>query len=108
MIVPSLWWEPLGVVTYEAFERFKPVLTARSGGLAETVRHGETGLVHEPGATAQLAEHVLRLHRDPAMCQAMGVAGRKWLLAHTGEELWLRRFRQVLAHVAGLTSAEVS
>jgi glycosyltransferase involved in cell wall biosynthesis len=107
MIVPSLWWEPLGVVTYEAFERFKPVLTARSGGLAETVRHGETGLVHEPGSTAQLAEHVLRLHRDPAMCQAMGVAGRQWLLAHTGEELWLRRFRQVLAHVAGAPSAEV-
>jgi glycosyltransferase involved in cell wall biosynthesis len=108
MIVPSISWEALGVVTYEAFERFKPVLTARSGGLPETVRHGETGLVHEPGSAAELAEHVLRLHREPAMGQAMGVAGQRWLLAHTGEELWLRRFRRVLAHVAGAPSPDIS
>lgn len=101
MVVPSISWEALGVVTYEAFERFKPVLTARSGGLPESVRHGETGLVHEPGSAAELAEHVMQLHREPATCQAMGAAGRKWLVAHTGEELWLRRFRQVLAHAVG-------
>jgi glycosyltransferase involved in cell wall biosynthesis len=108
MVVPSISWEALGVVIYEAFERFKPVITARSGGLPESVRHGETGLVHEPGSATELAEQVLTLHRAPALCQTMGAAGRRWLLANTGEELWLGRFRQVLAHAMGAPASATS
>ena len=49
MIAPSLWWEPLGIVTYEAYNACKPMLAARSGGLTETVQHGQTGFLHDPG-----------------------------------------------------------
>ncbi len=47
MLAPSVWWEPLGLVTYEAYDYGKPMLAARSGGLSETVVAGLTGFLHE-------------------------------------------------------------
>src|SRR5690606_26924744 len=37
MVVPSVWWEALGLVSYEAYDFSRPVMAAASGGLAETV-----------------------------------------------------------------------
>ncbi len=92
MLAPSIWWEPLGLVTYEAYDFQKPMLAAASGGLTETVVEGETGLLHEPGNARQLAEQVIALHGDAARRSEMGKKGRAWLLENTNEALWLRRF----------------
>ena len=102
MIAPSLWWEPLGLVTYEAYDFAKPMLAARSGGLTETVVHGETGFLHAPGDTAELARQVIELDASPERRAAMGRAGREWLIANTNEQDWLRKFIRVVEHaVAG-------
>ncbi len=98
VLAPSLWWEPLGLVTYEAYDFAKPMLAARSGGLTETVVHGETGFLHEPGDAAELARQILALEAAPERRLALGRAGRAWLLAHTGEAEWLRKFTQVVEH----------
>lgn len=98
LIVPALWREALGLVVYEAFDHAKPVLAARSGALTETVRSGETGLVHSPGDPAELAEHVLALERMPEKRRSLGRAGRQWLLANTREDEWCRRFLEIFAH----------
>jgi glycosyltransferase involved in cell wall biosynthesis len=100
MLAPSLWWEPLGLVTYEAYDYAKPMLAAASGGLAETVQHGKTGFLHEPGNAEALAQDVLKLESLSAEeRRAMGVAGRKWLLENTSVEKWQDRFDEVLASV---------
>jgi len=97
MLAPSLWWEPLGLVTYEAYDYSKPMLAARSGGLVETVQHGETGFLHEPGSAQGLADSVLGLE---AMTReeraAMGRKGRHWLLANTRVEDWKQSFNRIL------------
>jgi len=98
MIAPSVWWEPLGLVTYEAYDFGKPVLAARSGGLTETVVHGQTGFLHEPGNAAELARQVIELDASPERRTAMGRAGREWLIANTSEEDWLRKFTRVVEH----------
>ncbi len=98
MIAPSVWWEPLGLVTYEAYDFAKPMLAARSGGLTETVVHGETGLLHEPGNAAELARQVMELDASPERRIAMGRAGRAWLLANANEQDWLRKFMRVVEH----------
>lgn len=98
MVAPSLWWEPLGLVTYEAYDFGKPMLAAASGGLTETVIDGETGLLHQPGSASELAAQVIELHRDPARRAAMGARGREWLLANANEELWLSRFSTAVAY----------
>jgi len=94
-LAPSVWWEPLGLVTYEAYDYGKPMLAARSGGLSETVQHGTTGFLHEPGNARELAEHVKILEKDDALRHAMGMAGREWLVEHTSRERWMDKFFQI-------------
>lgn len=99
VVVPSLWWEPLGIVVYEAYDAAKPVLAAHSGGLTETVQDGVTGLLHEPGDVGGLAGQVGRLADTPDEAAAMGRAGRAWLLANTRKEEWNRRMDAILEGV---------
>jgi glycosyltransferase involved in cell wall biosynthesis len=69
--------EDYGFVTVEAFASAKPVITCHdSGGPAELVRDGETGLVSAPTA-AGIAAAIRRLMDDPAGAERMGMAARE-------------------------------
>ena len=97
MMVPSTWWEPLGLVVYEAYDFAKPVLAARSGGLIETVLSGETGLLHSPGCVDEIVRDVLKMEEmSAAQRTAMGAAGREWLLRETSVTAWQDRFDAIL------------
>lgn len=97
VMVPSTWWEPLGLVVYEAYDFAKPVLAARSGGLIETVTPERTGLLHAPGSVDEIVRDVLALE---SMTQeqraAMGRAGREWLQGETSLRAWQDRFDAIL------------
>jgi glycosyltransferase involved in cell wall biosynthesis len=95
VVVPSVWWEALGLVVYEAYDFSKPVLAARSGGLTETVTHHQTGLLHEPGHADELARHLSEITNNPAKAQAWGRAGRAWLEKNTSTRDWLARFNTI-------------
>lgn len=70
------WDEDYGLVTLEAFQSGKPVVTTSdAGGPLEFVRHGETGLVTAPEPAA-VAAAIARLVAHPAESEAMGTAGR--------------------------------
>jgi glycosyltransferase involved in cell wall biosynthesis len=103
VVVPSLWWEPLGLVVYEAFDHAKPVLAARSGGLTETVQQDQTGLLHAPGSVPALVRDVQALEsRTAEQRAAMGRAGRAWLLREASPARWNSRFDEILAQVIGV------
>ncbi|MGH7465164.1 MAG: glycosyltransferase, partial [Longimicrobiales bacterium] len=68
--------EGLGMVFIEAQACGTPVVVARSGGAAEGVVDGETGLLFEPGDEAALAAHLITLLRDPGRRARMGTAAR--------------------------------
>ncbi len=53
------------------------VLITAAGGLPETVTEGETGLLVPTGDAPALTQALERLLSDPALCQAMGAAGRR-------------------------------
>jgi len=98
VIVPSVWWEPLGLVTYEAYDYAKPVLAARTGGLTEIVQHGRTGLLHPPGDAAALLRDVLDIESmSPTQRHVLGSAGRSWLRHEADPALWLQRFETIAA-----------
>jgi len=101
VIVPSLWWEPLGLVVYEAYEHRKLVLAAASGGLTETVVDGETGRLHPPGDAGTLARQVIALESEPDVCGRMGLAGRRWLEHNADPQSWLASFRSILTCAIG-------
>lgn len=98
VIVPSIWWEPLGIVVYEAYDHQKLVLAAISGGLTETVTHHRTGLLHTPGDVAQIVQQVLACESMSAdQRTGMGSEGRAWLLRETNVSQWQERFDAILA-----------
>jgi glycosyltransferase involved in cell wall biosynthesis len=95
VVVPSVWWEALGLVAYEAYDFSKPVLAARSGGLSETVTDNQTGLLHEPGNADDLSRHLCEITNDPSKAKAWGRAGRAWLEENTSTRDWLERFNTI-------------
>jgi glycosyltransferase involved in cell wall biosynthesis len=100
LVIPSTWWEPLGLVTYEAYDFGKPVLAAASGGLTETVQPGVTGWLHSARDADELAANVLACESASADQRAqMGRAGRSWLLRETSPVAWQARFSELVARV---------
>lgn len=58
LVAPSLWAEPFGLVAPEAILRGIPVLCSRTGGLAESVVPGESGILFENGNEDELLAHL--------------------------------------------------
>jgi glycosyltransferase involved in cell wall biosynthesis len=97
VVVPSVWWEPLGLVVYEAYQAKKPVLAAASGGLTETVQHQITGLLHEPGNARALAQSVIQLEQLPhEERQKWGRSGHQWLQQYATVETWRAQMDETL------------
>jgi glycogen(starch) synthase len=67
-VVPSVY-EPFGLVALEAAALGTPLVVADTGGLAETVRHGETGLVFPPLDAAGLADAVTEVLRSDVLAR---------------------------------------
>jgi len=98
VVAPSLWWEPLGLIVYEAYDQGKPVLAARSGGLVETVEGGRGGFLHDPGDAQDLAASVVQLEGLGRLGrQQLGMQGREWLLDEADPGKWRTIFRQLVA-----------
>ena len=98
MIVPSLWWEALGLVVYEAYEFGRPVLASSSGGLTEVVVPGETGLLHEPGNAAEIAQQVRQMEANAVHRHVLGQQGRVWLEQNANENEWREKFSKIAAY----------
>lgn len=90
VVQPSLT-ENLGG-TIEALLMERPVVATRVGGLPESVRDGETGLLVPHSDPESLARAVLRLLDNPEEAVAFGRAGRRLMLdrftsAHTAAQV---------------------
>jgi phosphatidylinositol alpha-1,6-mannosyltransferase len=69
--------EGFGIALAEALSSGRPVIAGRSGGVPETVRDGETGLLVETERPAQVADAIRLLLRDRKLAQRLGDAGRQ-------------------------------
>jgi phosphatidylinositol alpha-1,6-mannosyltransferase len=70
--------EGFGIVFLEAAACGVPQVAGESGGAAEAVLHGETGLVvDDPRSVAELSAALRALIIDPGRRAAMGTAGRR-------------------------------
>lgn len=73
--------EPFGLVPLEAMACARPVVAVAEGGLRETVRDGDNGLLVSRDACA-MGRAIARLLEDPALCARLGAAGRADVEAH--------------------------
>lgn len=99
MVVPSVWWEPLGLVLYEAYDNSKPVLAARSGGIVDHVVDGQTGWLHDPGDFQTLASQMLEVIADRETCRIRGRNGNQ-LLHQRSRRVWINEFNEFVGAIA--------
>ena len=74
-----------------------PVVCGDGGGNPELVQDGVTGFVVPPGDVHALASRLARLRDDPAMCAAMGAAGKDRILRDFSMEGMVRNMLRVYA-----------
>jgi glycosyltransferase involved in cell wall biosynthesis len=91
-VVPSRWEEPFGLVAAEALMRGTAVIASNTGGLAEFVRHDETGILVAPQDARGLAEALQALLGNPELARSMGLRGRAFALQHLTEDIFVDRF----------------
>ena len=63
LVIPS-YYEPFGLVALEGMASKIPVIASRIGGLANTIKDNETGLLFEPHNPVNLKEKVLMLYQN--------------------------------------------
>ncbi|NEQ49245.1 MAG: glycosyltransferase family 4 protein [Leptolyngbya sp. SIO3F4] len=75
VIFPSLWPEPAGLITLEAYARFRPIIASNVGGIPEYIIPGKTGLLVPPNSTVHLVEAISKLSTDLDLCQRLASQG---------------------------------
>lgn len=94
LVVPSVWYENSPNVILEAYAHGIPVIASDLGGMAELVRHEESGLLFRPGDARDLARQIGRLASEPSLLGvlASGVPPVKTSAEEIDEhEGWYRR-----------------
>ena len=67
--------EGFGIAYLEANLFGKPVIAGRSGGVAEAVINGQTGLLVDPSNVSEIAAAAIRLLTDPGLSERLGLQG---------------------------------
>lgn len=74
LLVPSIWQEPLGLVSLEAMACGVPVVATAVGGIPEIVEDGVNGILVTPGDAAALASAIDRVFGSEEVRQQL-IAG---------------------------------
>lgn len=77
LLLPSIWAEPLARIMQEGLASGMAVIGSANGGTAETIVHGENGLLFQPGDASDLANQVRRLLEEPSLLRKLAEGGRK-------------------------------
>ncbi|MBU6434909.1 MAG: glycosyltransferase family 4 protein, partial [Nitrospirae bacterium] len=81
---------------FESMAMERPVILGVEGESAELVMSAGGGICIEPESAKDLASQVLKLYRDPTMCQKLGSSGRRYVLEHFDRKVLARRFADVM------------
>ena len=95
VLVPSLN-EVLPLVICEAMAFERPVICSRIDAIPEAVTDGVEGYLVPPGSPDAIRAAVLKLYRDPALCERMGAAGRARVLKQFSYSQMGQHYRELL------------
>jgi phosphatidyl-myo-inositol dimannoside synthase len=92
--------EGFGIVFLEASACGKPVIGGRSGGTADAVRDGVTGLLVDGQSPEEITRAVVTLARDAALRDRMGREGRRLVVSEYDWKVITARIECVLDRTA--------
>jgi phosphatidylinositol alpha-1,6-mannosyltransferase len=88
--------EGLGIAYLEASACGLPVVVGKSGGAVDAVIDQVTGLLVDGKNINEITDAICRLLADPAKAQAMGQAGRGWVISDWQISNWSAKFNELL------------
>lgn len=98
-LMPSRVEESFGLAALEAGRNGRPVICTALGGLAEIVKHGETGFLIGSCRPDQLAEAIEIFLRRPELIVSMGDAARKRVQGEFSHESFVEKFRLAIGRL---------
>lgn len=76
-VFPARWAEPLSRTLIEAQMMGCPIVATATGGTPETVVDGETGFLVAPDDVPAMAERLMLIASDDALCSRLSANGRR-------------------------------
>ena len=92
----------MGRVSLEAGAMGKPIVASATGGLRQSVRDGESGILVAPGDVEGFAAAIVRLLTDRDLAARMGRRGREIIVSDYSSEETTRRIMAVYDEILGL------
>jgi glycosyltransferase involved in cell wall biosynthesis len=99
IVVPSKWYEVVGLVTMEAFSCGKPVIGSRMGGIPEVIKENETGFLFDCDDVEGLAGKMYELYSKPDLASNMGRAARADVETRYSPEVHYERLMNIYKSV---------
>lgn len=101
LTVLSSLWEGLPVVFQEAMSAGKPIIANDVDGARDVVIDGETGYLVTPHQPQEMAERILYLLNNDAICNQMGLTAQRYSERFSGEQMVeniASMYRELSAH----------
>lgn len=89
---PSTGFESFGIILLEAMAAGKPIVASNIDGYRGVLKSGEVGLLVRPEDERRLADALIRLLKDPTLCERMGRQGQ----AEAADYSWRKVAQQIL------------
>lgn len=97
VIVPSIWFEPFGLIVIEAYAQRIPVIVNNAGALPELIEDSGGGIVYEDDIGLKNA--LESLIKTPALRNSLGQKGYDAYQQHWTEERYLQRYFDLIEEI---------
>jgi glycosyltransferase involved in cell wall biosynthesis len=95
VVFPSLWPEPAGLVTLEAYAHYRPIIASSIGGIPEYVQNSKTGILIPPNHIQNLADAINELATNYHKSRLMGEEGQEWFQQEFSLDLHIQRLEKI-------------
>ncbi|MFM5900739.1 MAG: glycosyltransferase family 4 protein [Dolichospermum sp.] len=95
VVFPSLWPEPAGLVTLEAYAHYRPIIASSIGGIPEYVKNSKTGILITPNHIQNLADAINELATNYHKSRLMGEQGQEWFQQEFSLDLHIQRLEKI-------------
>jgi glycosyltransferase involved in cell wall biosynthesis len=95
VVFPSLWPEPAGLVTLEAYAHYRPIIASSIGGIPEYVQNSKTGILIPPNHIQNLADAINELATNYHKSRLMGEEGQQWFQQEFSLDLHIHKLEKI-------------
>ena len=95
VVFPSLWPEPAGLVTLEAYAHYRPIIASSIGGIPEYVQNSKTGILITPNHIQNLADAINELATNYHKSRLMGEEGQQWFQQEFSLDLHIHKLEKI-------------